>query len=216
MVVAAGRRESSQQPSPACPIPSLPLPRTLRAVPDDLDVWMTEARDRVDRESFTRVVEGCHHVVRSSLLRDTADPELADEMAQESFVRAWERRAQYRTGTSPRAWILAIARSLVLEHARRQDRDRRHLDALVRQELVRHRGPDDGGDGERLVALRSCLETLDQEARHLLDLVFGRGLTSEAAAEELGISPEACRQRLSRLQRRLREATTARLEPDHG
>lgn len=185
-------------------------------MPDDLDLWMTEARERDDRESFTRVVEGCHHVVRSSLLRDTADPDLADELAQESFVRAWEKRIQYRSGTSPRAWILAIARSLMLEHLRRQDRDRRHLDALVRQELLRHRGNDDAVDAERLTALRGSLEALDQDARHLLDLVFGRGLSSEAAAEELGITPEACRQRLSRLQRRLRDATTARLEPGHA
>ncbi len=181
---------------------------------DDLDVWMTRARDTGDQEAFALVVEASHHLLRATLLRETGDPDLADELAQDAFARAWAKRAQYRPGTSPRAWLLTIARSQLMDHHRRQDRDRRHLKDVVRQELLRHlpEREEPAADGARLGALRICLSELGEDHRQLIDLVHGRGLPSEVAADELGIKPEACRQRLSRLQRRLRECCERRLE----
>jgi RNA polymerase sigma-70 factor (ECF subfamily) len=177
---------------------------------DEIDAWMTQARDADDREAFARVVEACHHLVRATLLRDTANTDLADELAQETLVRAWHRRAQYRSGTSPRAWLLAIARNQLIEHHRHQDRDRRHLRGLVQHELLRRRdnAAQEEGIGQhtrRIAVLRHYLQGIDPEHRELLDLVYARGLTTEAAAEALGLKPPACRQRLSRLLRMLRE-----------
>ncbi len=183
-------------------------------MPDDLDAWMSRARDTGDQDAFAQVVESCHHLLRATLLRDTGDPDLADEIAHDAFARAWTKREQYRSGTSPRAWLLTIARSQLMDHHRRQDRDRRHLKDLVRQELLRHLPDLDEAppeDGTRLSALKDCLAQLGEEHRQLIDLVHGRGLTSEAVADELQIKPEACRQRLSRLQRRLRDCTEKRL-----
>jgi RNA polymerase sigma-70 factor, ECF subfamily len=181
--------------------------------PDDIDAWMTKAQQG-DQEAFALVVEHCHHLVRSTMLRETADPDLADELAQEALSRAWMKREQYRPGTSPRAWLLSIARSQLMEHHRRADRDRRHLKELVRQELLRHI-PNDHGGAEaqtQLVALKHCLQEMADEHRQLLDLVYDQGLTSEAAAEVLGIKPPACRQRLSRLQRALKTCAEKRIE----
>ncbi|MFW5859737.1 MAG: RNA polymerase sigma factor [Planctomycetota bacterium] len=185
-------------------------------MPGDIDIWMTRARDHDDRAAFTRVVEASHHLLRATILRDTANIELADEIAQESLVRAWTKRHQYRPGTSPRAWLLAIARSQVMEHHRRQNRDRRHLKDLIHRELLRHR--DTGGDDtkqERLAALQHCVAEISDDNRELLSLVHGRGLSTEEAADELGIKPPACRQRLSRLQRALRRCAEGRLR-DQG
>src|SRR3954469_16529972 len=181
---------------------------------DDLDGWMTAARDQGDQQAFAQVVETCQHLIRATMLRETADPELADELAQEALTRAWVKREQYRPGTSPRAWLLSIARSQLMEHHRRADRDRRHLRELVRQDLLRHR-PGDAAAGDvqqRLAALKTCLEEIGDEHRQLLDLVHGQGMTSDAAADLLGIKGPACRQRLSRLQRALRMCAEKRIE----
>ncbi len=179
---------------------------------DDLDAWMTAARDQGDQESYAMVVENCQHLIRATLLRETADPELADEIAQEALARAWAKREQYRPGTSPRAWLLSIARSQLMEHHRRQDRDRRHLRELVRQELLRHAPNPAGKENHvRLIALKACVEELGDEHRQLLDLVHNQGMTSDAAAEILSIKPPACRQRLSRLQRALKTCAEKRI-----
>ncbi len=179
---------------------------------DDLDGWMTAARETGDQDAYAQVVENCHHLIRATLLRETADPELADEIAQEALARAWAKREQYRPGTSPRAWLLAIARSQLMEHHRRQDRDRRHLRELVRQELLRHAPNVTGRENQvRMVALKACVEELGEEHRQLINLVHTQGMTSDAAAEILGIKPPACRQRLSRLQRALKTCAEKRI-----
>lgn len=185
-------------------------------MPDDIDLDMTAARDEDDKQAFTRVVEVCHHLVRATVLRDTANPELADEIAQEVFVRAWVRRKQYRPGTSPRAWLLAIARTQVMDHHRMADRNRRHMRHLVEKELLRHAAAEERFEEEvkllRKQALEACMEGIEDHQRELLDLVHAQGLTTEDAAAVLGIKPPTCRQRLSRLQRALRQCAERRME----
>jgi RNA polymerase sigma-70 factor (ECF subfamily) len=175
---------------------------------------MSSARADADREAFARIVDACHHLVRAATLRETADPDLADEIAQDAFLRAWERRKQYRPGTSPRAWLLTIARSQLMEHRRRTGRDRRHLKELVRQELLRNtpQADDTGETSRKLKALRTCLSQVAPEHKELLDLIHAQGLTTEAAASQLGIGPPACRQRLSRLQRSLRRCAESKMQ----
>jgi RNA polymerase sigma-70 factor (ECF subfamily) len=182
------------------------------AVPvDDLDNLMTAAQGG-DAEAYAELIERTQHLVRSTLLRDTADPDLADELAQEAYARAWAKREQYRPGTSPRAWLITIARSQLMEHHRRLDRDRRHLHELVRAELLRHRPADEGSHrADLLSALRTCLEGLGDEHRQLIELVHSEGLSSEDAGERMGIRADACRQRLSRLTRRLRQCAEERV-----
>lgn len=175
---------------------------------------MQRARDHGDREAFAEVVEACHHLLRAVILRETADCDLADEIAQESLARAWTHREQYRSGTSPRAWLLAIARSQLMEFHRRANRDRRHLGDLIRQELMRHRQTEESDENlrlQRLNALKICLTELPPAQRELLDLVHEKGMSTEDAAAMIGIQPAACRQRLSRLQRALRACTEKRV-----
>lgn len=180
----------------------------------DLDQLMQAARDTHDRDAYVQVVEACQHILRAVALRDTANPELADEIAQEALVRGWERRHQYRSGTSPKAWLLAMVRSLIIDRHRRQDRDRRHLPDLIRGELLRHKDcvDDDQLREDRLAALATCLDSVAPEHRELLDLVHRDGLSTDDAAELLGLTGAACRQRLSRLQRALRTCIEQRLQ----
>ncbi len=185
-------------------------------MPDQLDEWLTAARDEEDKEAFSRVVETTHHLIRATVLRDTANPELADEIAQEVFVRAWIRKDQYRPGTSPRAWLMAIARSQLVDHMRRRDRDRRHMRDLICRELMRHAEQMSAFDQEvrqcKIDALNHCLGHVSSEQRDLLDLVHNQGLSTADAAEVLGIKPATCRQRLSRLHRALRQCAEDRLQ----
>lgn len=178
---------------------------------DELDALMTAAQGG-DADAYAQLIEQTQHIIRATMLRDTADPELADELAQEAFARAWAKREQYRPGTSPRAWMITIARSQLMEHHRRIDRDRRHMHEVVRAELLRHRPSDEGGRrADLLAALKTCLEGLGEDHRQLLDLVHGEGMSSEDAGTKLGIRAEACRQRLSRLTRKLRECAEEKL-----
>jgi RNA polymerase sigma factor (sigma-70 family) len=47
------------------------------------------------------------------------DPALADDLAQDSFVRAWQYRAQFRGQAQPSTWLHRIAYNVYLAHLRR-------------------------------------------------------------------------------------------------
>ncbi len=184
--------------------------------PETLDQCMTAASQDDDQEAFARVVEACHHLVRATVLREAADAELADEIAQEVFVRGWCKRNQYRPGTNPRAWLLAITRSQLMEHHRRQSRERRHFQSLIRRELLRRAAERQPAREDlasrRAEALHRCLSGLDESQRHLIDLIHGQGLSTADAAAAIGIHPPTCRKRLSRLQQSLRRCAEEQLQ----
>ena len=184
----------------------------------DLDIWMTAARNQDDKQAFAQVVAHCHHLLRASILRETANPDLADEIAQETFVRGWTKREQYRPGTSPRAWLLTIARTRLIEHHRHQDRGRRHMKDLIQRELLRHRddSEDDAIKSSRMQALRACMEGIREDQKELIELVHNQGLSSDDAAALLGIKGPTCRQRLSRLQRALKKCAEDRLAQEQA
>lgn len=181
---------------------------------DQLDAVM-QAAQAGDSQAFAEVVRSVEHSLRGMLLAATADPSLADDIAADALVMAWERRAQYRPGTSPRAWILAIARSRLIDHQRRQDRHARHLPDLIRAQLLRqknHLNDEDQLAEERRKFLSQCVANLDASSRELLHLVYGQNLDSAGAGLALGLRPDACRQRLCRLHRMLRSCVTKNVE----
>ena len=187
---------------------------------ENLDQWMTAARNQDDQVAYGRVVEACQHLLRTTVLRETADPELADEIAQDALVRGWERREQYQPGTSPRAWLLTITRNQLMAHHRRRGRDHRHMEDLIHHELLRHQRSEDmqpsPKDAARLAALKSSIAELSEDQQKLLAMVHEQGMTAQMIADEMGISHAACRKRISRLQRSLKGNAEQLLDEKEG
>jgi RNA polymerase sigma-70 factor (ECF subfamily) len=53
----------------------------------------------------------------------------AEDVLHDTFVRVCERAAAYRAGTSPRAWVITIAKNLAIDTTRRRKRETRLEDA---------------------------------------------------------------------------------------
>ncbi|MDH2428653.1 sigma-70 family RNA polymerase sigma factor [Sphaerisporangium sp. TRM90804] len=107
------------------------------------------------------------------LLRRTRDPHLAEDLAQETFVKATRALLGWR-GESPAAWLLSIARNVLADHFRRS-----------RAELPLP-GPEELGAREPVVdalAVRDALDRLPERQRRLLVLVYFDGFSlAEVAA----------------------------------
>jgi RNA polymerase sigma-70 factor (ECF subfamily) len=62
-------------------------------------------------------------LIRGYVLKLVASEELADDLVQEVFQRAWQARARYQEQGTPRAYLLRIADRLVCDHVRRRGRE---------------------------------------------------------------------------------------------
>lgn len=152
------------------------------------------------RPAFAAVAEAELDAVHAYLLFLTGDRSVAEDLAGETFEKAFKtwRRFDSRRGTA-RAWLCAIARNAALDHFRSEERRRKREERYAQQAGTREDPP--WGEGPAAAALRE-LSAADREVVALRVLLELDGPTT---ARLLGISPTACSTRLSRALQRLEE-----------
>ena len=121
----------------------------------------------------------------------------AEELTQETFVRACTAAIRFRGDSSVKTWVFGIARRVMLEAARGGIFDR--PDPAPERPVV-SADPDERIDLERAFA---GLSVGDREALMLVDVL---GFEPQEAAETVGTTPDTFRVRLHRARTRLREA----------
>jgi RNA polymerase sigma-70 factor, ECF subfamily len=121
----------------------------------------------------------------------------ADEIVAETFVVAWRRFEQ--VPDDPLPWLYAVARRLVANRRRSDNRRHALLTRLGEGVAYGSGSPSDRG-------LRESLATLCDGDREALLLVAWEGLSTAELAVALGCSQVAARTRLHRARRRLRAA----------
>lgn len=137
----------------------------------------------------------------------------ADDLAQETLVRLWEKRAQFEPGTHFKAWAFQIAKFLVMNQRRKLARspvvllDEAVLEQIDREWLARETGPTDAHHA----ALARCLATLKLEDRHLLHARYATEDSLETFAQRQGTRAGTLKARLYRLREALRVCIESRL-----
>jgi RNA polymerase sigma-70 factor, ECF subfamily len=141
------------------------------------------------------------------LARDRA---LAEDIVQESLLRAWRSRESLKDPGAARAWLLTIVRR---EHARLYERKRLELVSL--DEVVEtHAGPKLAEPDGELFALRHAIMRLPIEYREPLVLQVLGGFSTEEIARELALSSTAVLTRLFRARNKLRVICGMAAAPD--
>lgn len=135
------------------------------------------------------------------LYRKVWDAQRAEDLAQETFVRALEHDPD-----RPRAWLFTVASNLARDEARTSIRRRRHL-KLIRAEMEMDPpstpSPSERvEEHERTEGVRRALQALSDRDREVL-LLWDGGLSYAEIAESTGLSPGAIGTTLSRARGRL-------------
>ena len=151
-----------------------------------------------------RLFRTYHDPLVRYLTRRLGDRDWAEEVAQETFVRAL-RQGELQ---NERAWLFAVATNLVRDEARKDARRRRHLE-LLREEakidsVVEQPITDIERAQERALA-RRAIDALTEKDREAL-LMREEGLDYNEIAEALELSVASVGTTLSRARRRLVEA----------
>jgi RNA polymerase sigma-70 factor (ECF subfamily) len=128
------------------------------------------------------------------------DRSLAEDIVQESLLRAWRSRDALKERGAARAWLLTIVRR---EHARLYERKRLELVSL--DEALESQAPARAVDPEGdLFTLRNAIMRLPIEYREPLLLQVLGGFSTEEIARELALSSTAVLTRLFRARNKLR------------
>jgi RNA polymerase sigma-70 factor (ECF subfamily) len=180
---------------------------------EDIEEALDAVR-RGERDRFVSVIRACHVPVRaliSALVQDLND---ADDLAQQTFVFAFQHLNEYTPGTHFLAWLKAVARNNVLDYLKRRGRQRANQGRFLREEIARRAGeltrPEE--IDPRLEMLKQCVQGLDPRQRVLLRQAHDRSFTLDEMARRLRRSAAALRKQISRLYEALRQCIDRRQE----
>ncbi len=170
---------------------------------------MSGAWDRDSAGSFVEALFGRHHnEIYAYLVRMVRDPELAADLTQDAFVKAYRAYDSLEKPENARAWLYQIAHRVALDHIRRQK--------IVR--FLPWTGESRGAvpSAEHLVMesrlsgdLQRALGRIPERQRAALLLAEIHDLTGLELAAALGVSHVAARALLTRARESLRVALAA-------
>ncbi|MEV7866703.1 sigma-70 family RNA polymerase sigma factor [Streptomyces sp. NPDC088124] len=151
-----------------------------------------------DPEAFEHLVRALHRDVVRYVAHLSADPQAADDLAQETFLRALGSLHRFEGRSSARTWLLSIARRAVIDsfrHAAARPRFGDTMDWQVAIELAQPRNTPGFDDG---IALLDLLETLPDDRREAFVHTQMLGLSYAEAAEISGCPIGTIRSRVAR------------------
>jgi RNA polymerase sigma-70 factor (ECF subfamily) len=154
---------------------------------DELTRLLLEARAG-DRRALTVWVRRSQTEVWR-LCSALVDVDEADDLTQETFLRAYRALAWYRGDASGRTWLLSIARRVCADAIRLRTRQRR-----LQSKIAEPEGVSDGGWAE----VDDMLGTLDSDQRLAFVLTQLIGLTYAEAADVAGCAVGTIRSRVAR------------------
>jgi RNA polymerase sigma-70 factor (ECF subfamily) len=147
------------------------------------------------------------------------DPELARDLVQEAFLRAWRRLSEIAPlpPDKQRAWIFTVARNLAVD-SYRAGAARQAAEAALRHQAATEEatvaGPHlEAESRERLAQVDAAIRRLPEEQRVILSMATAGGLTSRQIGEALGEPAGTVRYRLSQARKQLAAALDLEEEP---
>ena len=171
-----------------------------------------------DAEAFAQLYDRHADLVYSVALRVLADPALAQDTAQDVFLRLWRTPEAYDPARGRFvSWLVSVARNRAVDEVRMRGRRRQ-------REMGENATPDDPPDGraedpqlavqvqaDRL-AVRRALALLPEEQRTALELAYFSGLTQQEIAERLREPLGTIKTRTRLAMKKLRAALSAEVE----
>jgi RNA polymerase sigma-70 factor (ECF subfamily) len=171
---------------------------------------------RGDLDAFERLYDRHSSTLYALLLRILANPDDAQEVLQETFVKAWTNAKMFdAVRGSDVAWLISIARSRGIDRLRsRKIRGDREDDAGRELStgtgfVEKRTGADDAIESEERSAVRGALAELPEAQRVALALAYFEGLSQSEIAAKLGEPLGTIKTRMQLGMKKLRESLKA-------
>jgi len=180
------------------------------------EVKLLKASLAGDTQAFGTVIDKYASLVCAITYSATGNVSESEELAQETFLRAWKGLRQLRDLAKFRPWLCRIARSTGQNW--RRNRKRRLADHVVPLEAAAGQASDESGPveiamtREQQAVVSQALAQIPENLREPLILFYREQQSTRQVAVQLGLSENAARQRISRARSMLRAQVAAMVE----
>ena len=157
-----------------------------------------------DRRAYGELVARHQGRVRAWLRQLTGDQSRADDLAQDTFVRAWQKLTTFTGKGQFGSWLLKIAYNLFLQERRSAKRDQRLSDAVEEQQIALEANVSPA-PASGLPDLPKMLAILSEDERAAMILCHGYGMSHGDASQVTGMPVGTLKSHLRRSKIKIRE-----------
>jgi RNA polymerase sigma-70 factor, ECF subfamily len=171
--------------------------------PTGLTEAQFEAAFNEHGDYIRRVLSGC-------------PPEMIEDLAQDVWMKAWEKRSQFRGQASVRTWVSNIARNILIDYVRRNSGTPilLPLPSGASDEAQEDEFATTPSEAPAIDLRHDLAIMLDPEDRKLLEMLES-GESGKYMATALGITVKACESRAIRLRKRIQKYIQEGCRNDH-
>jgi RNA polymerase sigma-70 factor (ECF subfamily) len=171
-------------------------------------------REPLDEAEFKRELVALIPQLRAFARSLALNHAAADDLVQDSLMRAWRARRRYEAGTHFKAWAFTILRNQFYSEKRRSWRQLHLSDETAERTLIAPSNPDAAIE---LDELRRALGRIPEELREALILVGAGGFSYDEAAAICACPTGTIKSRVSRARRSLEDILDVGFSPsDEG
>lgn len=137
----------------------------------------------------------------------------ADDLVQETLVKAWDKQSSFQPGTNLKGWLFTILRNEFYSQMRKKGREVQDSDGIATERMAIHPNQDGALD---LQDFKKALASLPEDQREAIILVGASGFSYEEAADICGCAVGTIKSRVSRARTRLQALLDISGEDDFG
>ena len=166
-----------------------------------------------DASTFKTGLLGAIPSLRAFAVSLSHNSDKADDLVQETLVKAWDKQSSFQPGTNLKAWLFTILRNEFYSQMRKRGREVQDSEGTMTARLAVH--PSQHGTLD-LKDFRAALDTLPEDQREAIILIGASGFSYEEAAEICGCAVGTIKSRVSRARVRLQEVLSIDGEGEFG
>jgi len=140
--------------------------------------------------------------MRAFAISLTRNGAVADDMVQDTLVKAWTNIEKFEVGTNMRAWLFTILRNTYYSSRRKTKREVPDVDGIFTDNIAEKPAHD---GHMQMLDFRKALAKLKDEQREALLLVGASGFSYEEAAQMCGVAVGTIKSRTNRARAQLAE-----------
>lgn len=163
--------------------------------------------------SFKREMLAVLPNLRAFAISLTGRHDKADDLVQDTIMKAWAKQESFEPGTNMKAWLFTILRNEYYSQMRKRGREVQDTDGVLSGRLSVH--PAQYGRLD-LDDFRAALDQLPDDQREAIILVGASGFSYEEAAQMCGCALGTIKSRVSRARLQLQALLEVSGEADYG
>ncbi|SIQ31092.1 RNA polymerase sigma-70 factor, ECF subfamily [Rhizobium sp. RU20A] len=166
-----------------------------------------------EKTSFKREMLAALPSLRAFAMSLIGRHDKADDLVQDTIMKAWAKQDHFEMGTNMKAWLFTILRNELYSQLRKRGREVQDSDGYFTESLAQH--PSQYGSLD-MQDFRKALDMLPPDQREAIILVGASGFSYEEAAEICGCALGTIKSRVNRARQRLQDLLKVNGEHEYG